>query len=176
MPSLSHSVSSLDEKFVSQDVVPGSNMRWENVIVSGLIRFERKQATQGYLVAPYIWLWMLARLPTSKNTERLCRFLRNWQFNDYAELLHLATGEGLPGNTTWQSFEVFCCSFRILRSLGFGDGEEVPLEFLHSGCKLRDDRETMVVNRHLDFAEAVHQYRSDEKVCCYLQGAVSRRS
>src|SRR5439155_8635167 len=157
-----------------EDVVPGSNMRWENVIASGLIWFERKQATQGYLVAPYIWLWMLARLPTSKNTERRCRFLRNWQFNDYAELLHLATGEGLPGNTTWQSFGVFCCSFRILRSLGFGDGEEVPLEFLHSGCKLRDDRETMVVNRHLDFAEAVHQYRSDSMARKYAATCKAR--
>jgi len=117
---------------------------------------------------------MLARLPTSKKTERLCRFLRNWQFNDYAELLHLATGEGLPGNTTWQSFEVFCCSFRILRSLGFGDGQEVPLKFLHSGCKLRDDQRTMVVNRHLDFAEAVHQYRSDSMARKYAATCKAR--
>jgi hypothetical protein len=147
-------------------VIPGSNLKWENVASSGLIWFEIAETdydydTRGYLVAPYIWLWMLARLRPSKNTERLCRFLSTWKFNDYEELLHLTTGEGLPGNSTWQSFEVFCCSFRILRSLGFGDGEEVPLELLHSGCKLRDDRETMVVNRYLDFAEAVHQYRTD---------------
>jgi len=36
----------------------------------------------------------------------MCQFLKNWQFNDYAKLLHLETGQGLPGNTTWQSFEV----------------------------------------------------------------------
>lgn len=149
-----------------RDIIPGSDLRWEHVTASGLIWFESDETdydydTQGYLVAPYIWLWTLARLPTSKNTERLCQFLRNWQFNNYAELLHLITGEGLPGNTTWQSFEEFCCSFRILRSLGFGDGQEVPLKCLHSGCKLRDDQEIIVVNRHLSFAEALHQYTTD---------------
>jgi len=50
---------------------------------------------------------------------------------------------------------MFCCSFRILRSLGFKDGQEVSLKLLHSGCKLRDDQETVVVNRYLEFAEAV---------------------
>ena len=147
-----------------RDVIPGSNLRWEDVTAPGLIWFERtgeNYDSQGYLIAPYIWLWMLARLRPSEDTKHLCQFLRNWQFNDYAELLHLATGEGLPGNTTWQSFEAFCCSIRILRSLGFKDGQEVPLKFLHSGCKLRDDQETMMVNRHLDFAVARCQYRTD---------------
>jgi hypothetical protein len=149
-----------------QDVIPGSNLKWENVVSSGLIWFEIIQTgyncgTWGYLVAPYIWLWMLSRLKPSKKTERLCRFLSTWKFNDYEELLHPTTGEGSPGDSTWQSFEVFCCKFRILRSLGFGDGEEVPLELLHSGCKLRDDRETMVVNRYLNFAKAGRQYKTD---------------
>ena len=31
--------------------------------------------------------------------------------------LYLTTGEGFSKNTTWQTFEMFCCSFRILRSL-----------------------------------------------------------
>ena len=106
---------------------------------------------------------MLARLQTSEKIENLCRFLKNWQFNDYAELLHLATGEGLLGNTTWQSFEVFCCSFRALLSLGFENGETVPLASLHSGCKLRDDDRTMVVNRHPGVCEAAHQYRTDSR-------------
>jgi hypothetical protein len=146
-----------------QDKIPGSDLKWEDVVSSGLIWFERAKTnynygTRGYLVAPYIWLWMLARLPPSENTERLCRFLRTWKFNDYEELLQLKTDQESP---SWQSFEVFCCSFRILRSLGFEDGQEVPLKLLHSGCKLRDDQETMVVNRYLKFAKAVHQYRTD---------------
>ena len=154
------------QKICLHKEIPGSNLRWEDVTASGLIWFESDRADydydlQGYLVAPYIWLWMLARMPPTKDTERLCKFLRNWQFNDYAELLYLKTGEGPPGNTTWQSFERFCCSFRILRSLGFKNGQEVALKDLHWGCKLRDDRKTMVVNRHLDLAEAVHQYKTD---------------
>jgi hypothetical protein len=144
-----------------QEAIPGTNLRWEQVTASGFIWFEGTGAyynTPGYLVAPYIWLWMLARLPTSHNTKRLCQFLRKWQFNDYTELLPLATGEGLSGNTTWQNFEAFCCSFRTLRSLGFGDREEVPLKSSHAGCKLRDDRNTMVVNRLPDNADAQLSY------------------
>ena len=145
------------------DNIPGSNLRWEDVASSGLVWFEGSGIDDvygplGYLVAPYIWLWMLARLPPEKNTKRLCQFLSTWKFNDYEQLLNLETDQGFPGDTTWQNFEVFCCYFRILRSLGFEDGEKVPLTLLHSGCKLRDDQETMVVNRHLDFARAVHQY------------------
>ena len=140
-------------------MIPGSALRWEDITASGLIWFEGSEADyddddEGYLVVPYIWLWMLARQESSGDTEHLRQFLRNWKFNDYTELLYLATGDGSTGDTTWQSFEVFCCKFRFLRSLGFGDGEEVPLKSLHSGCKLRDDENTMVVNRHLNFAEA----------------------
>jgi hypothetical protein len=145
-------------------LIPGSTLQWEHVTASGLIWFEKTETNydaHGYLVAPYIWLWMLARLKLSEDTRRLRQFLQDWQFNDYADLLHLMAGKGSLGNSTWQSFEVFCCSFRRLRSLGFEDGQEVPLKLLHSGCKLQDDKNTMVVNRHLDFAEAVHQYRTD---------------
>ena len=146
-----------------QDVIPGSDLRWEHVAALGLIWFERTEAdddydASGYLIAPYIWLWIFARLSPFEDAEHLCQFLRNWQFNDYAELLHLTTGEGPPRNTTWQSFEAFCCSFRILRSLGFKYGQEMPLKLLHSGCKLRDDQETIVVNQHLKVAEALQQY------------------
>jgi hypothetical protein len=146
--------------------IPGSTRRWEDVTSTGLTWFERAESfdTSGYLVAPYIWLWMLARLQASEGTEHLRKFLVDWQFNDYAELLCLKTGKGQVGNTTWQSFERFCCSFRILRSLGFGDEQEMSLKSLHSGCKLQDDRKTKVVNRHLKFAEAVRQCGTNSMV------------
>jgi hypothetical protein len=150
------------------DTIPGSNLRWEEITASGLIWFERAGTdyhydAPGYLVVPYIWLWMLARLDPSGDTGHLCQFLKNWQFNDYAELLCLTTSEGYTNSTTWQNFEMFCCSFRILRSLGFKYGQEVPLKLLHSGFKLRDDKETVVVNRHLKFAQAVRQCDTDSK-------------
>jgi hypothetical protein len=148
-----------------QDLIPGSDWRWEYVTAAGLLWFERTTTdydydynAPGYLVAPYIWFWMLARLTPSEDTDRLYRFLREWEFNDYKELLRLQTGKGPSGMMTWQNFETFCCYFRILRSLGFGDGQEVSLKSLHSGCKkLRDDKNTMVMNLHLGYAEAVHQ-------------------
>ena len=152
--------------------IPGSNLKWEHVIAPGLLWFERIETDSdsdsdydydydalGYLEAPYVWLWMLARLIPQRNTEPLCQFLREWDFNDYKELLRLESGSGPSGNVTWQDFETFCCYFRILRSLGFEDGQEVMLKHLHSGCKkIRDDTNSIMVNRHLKYAEADHQY------------------
>jgi len=150
------------------DTIPGSNVSWDDVTMSGLLWFERIRGTTGHLKAPYIWLWIIARLPFSNatqhrspDTSRLHEFLSQWEFNDYTELYYITTRKGSRGKLTWQCFEDFCCSFRALRSLGFDDGEKVRLKFLHSGCKLRDDRGTTVVNRHLGLAEARHQYRTD---------------
>ena len=69
------------QKICLHKEIPGSNLRWEDVTASGLIWFESDRADydydlQGYLVAPYIWLWMLARMPPTKDTERLCKFAR----------------------------------------------------------------------------------------------------
>ena len=110
---------------------------------------------------------MLARLTPSEgadclfqeSTRYFYQFLQKWEFNDYGQLLYLETGEGSCPIPTWQNFETLCCYFRVLRSLGFGDEQEVPLELLHSGCKLRDkDNQMMtVVNRHLHYAKPVHQ-------------------
>jgi hypothetical protein len=147
-----------------QDVIPGSDIRWEHVTASRLTWFERNRTgygSSGYLVAPYIWIWMLARLQTPKNTRSFMPVSKKLAIQRLRRASSSYDRRRTPGNSTWQSFEVFCCSFRILRSLGFGDGQEVPLEFLHFGCKLRDDGKTMVVNRHLNFTEAVHQYGTD---------------
>jgi hypothetical protein len=105
------------------DVIPGSDLRWEHVISSGLVWFEKKNelGTRGYLAAPYVWLWILSRQLPLVNTKRLCQFLVNCKFNDYEELVHLMTGKGSLGNTTWQSFEHFCCTFRARPMAIFGD-------------------------------------------------------
>ena len=134
------------------DKIPGTDLLWEHVTSSGLIWFESWSGYHGpgYLVAPYIWIWMLSTLSSAEGVDRpLRQFLSDWEFCDYSELLHLRTGKGLPVNTTWQSFEFFCQSFRVLRSLGFKERQKVPLEFLHSGCILKDDSKTIIVNRHL---------------------------
>ena len=151
-----------------QRPIPGSDMLWEHITAPGLLWFEKNGEpstsdsdydTPGYLAAPYIWLWLLARSLLSENIEPLCQFLRQWEFNDYQQLLHLQTGQGHAGNVTWQNFETFCCYFRILRSLGFGNGEEVMFQRLHFGCKkLRDDEGTVVVNQYLRYAQTTHQY------------------
>jgi hypothetical protein len=87
--------------------------------------------------------------------ERLCQFLTEWEFNDYQLLLHLETGKEPTGKSIWQDFETFCCYFRILRSLWFKNEEKVGFKRLHSGCKkLRDDSNTIVVNRRLYYQDS----------------------
>ena len=150
-----------------QETIPGSDLRWELITAPGLLWFEKIEEVSdseysydglGYLEAPYVWLWLFSRL-LPPDIERICQFLTEWQFNDYQQLLHLQTGKGPTGKVIWQDFETFCCHFRILRSLGFGDGQELSFKRLHAGCKkLRDDENTMVVNQHLAYAEAAHRY------------------
>ena len=99
-----------------RDNIPGSDLKWENVVSSGLIWFERADidsvcGPQGCLVAPYIWLWMLARLPPENNTESLCQFLSTWKFNDYEQLLSLEADQGFPGDTTWQTLRYSVATF-----------------------------------------------------------------
>ena len=82
--------------------IPGSKKHWHDVTASGLIWFQRRTdySTRGYLEAPYIWFWMLARLSPSEKTERVCLFLRNWEFNDYEHFLSLENGDGVLANPT----------------------------------------------------------------------------
>jgi hypothetical protein len=86
--------------------IPGSTLQWEHIIAPGLLWFKEAPGYQysygaeGYLVAPYMWLWLFARLlPT--DDRRLYQFLTEWEFNDYQRLLHLKTGKGQMGNSTW---------------------------------------------------------------------------
>jgi hypothetical protein len=86
--------------------IPGSTLQWEHIIAPGLLWFEEapgyqySHGAEGYLVAPYIWLWLFARLlPT--DDRHLYQFLTEWEFNDYQRLLHLKTGKGQVGNSTW---------------------------------------------------------------------------
>jgi hypothetical protein len=53
------------------NMIPGSDLRWEHVISSGLVWLEKKTEldTRGYPVAPYILLWMLSRQSPSANTD-----------------------------------------------------------------------------------------------------------
>jgi hypothetical protein len=150
-----------------QEFIPHSDRRWGHIIAKGLLWFEKIEEDSGseylfnpsgYLVAPYIWLWLFSNLIPACNTDRLAHFLKQWDFNDYAYLLHYKTGIGYTGKVTWQTFESFCCYFRILRSLWFENEQMVLFKDLHSGCKLRDDNNTKVMNRQLDYEEAIHQY------------------
>ena len=86
-----------------QKLVPGSDLAWEHVLAPGLIWFERIETDYGseydydalgYLEAPYIWLWMLARMIPPDAMRRL-KILRRWEFNDYKELVRLLTGKGV---------------------------------------------------------------------------------
>jgi hypothetical protein len=74
------------QKIYLMNLIPRSDLPWEHVTAPGLIWFERAKTngiedydydTPGYLMAPYFWLWMLARLAfqESPSDEYFYQFL-----------------------------------------------------------------------------------------------------
>lgn len=65
--------------------------------------------------------------------------LEGWIFADYNQLAYSLgyAGDGAqPGNESWEPFENFTASFRILKSKIFGSVEVVELCELHAGARL----------------------------------------
>jgi hypothetical protein len=87
----------------------------------GLIRFEG-----GRIVAPYVWVWILA----SKSND----VLRECCLGDYSEMEHnLSSGSTPRGAQCWQHWEEFNARFRRLKSVIYTG--EVEWRQLHAGAQ-----------------------------------------
>lgn len=62
-----------------EEKIPETEMTVEQVIQSGLIRFDTGGRQSGYLTAPYIWVWLFLKSPNN-NLDPL---IRDWPFWDY---------------------------------------------------------------------------------------------
>jgi hypothetical protein len=102
---------------------------------------------------PYIWLHLMLSSGFS------CA-LRQWRLMDYDAFMKPPPQDG----TEWEDFNA---NFRVLRSLAFGDQQEVTVADLHRGALIRPEalKTTKVINRYLERHQAVHRV-STRSSCC----------
>ena len=137
----------------AEDFIPGTPVLVEDILFPGLIRLEQEGVGPGYLVAPYIWIWILQRV-TSGIPDR-DGILAAWIFCDYHQLaLSLGYSDAQPGNVSWETFENFAASVRVLKSRIFPEGEEVELSRLHAGARLNFPEGIKIVNKQLVLQQA----------------------
>ena len=65
-----------------------------------------------------------------------------------------------PGNVSWENFENFVASFRVLKSRMIPDRGEVELARLHAGARLNLGKGIRIINRHLVLRQAIAQYET----------------
>ncbi|KAL1914250.1 uncharacterized protein VTP21DRAFT_9090 [Calcarisporiella thermophila] len=133
----------------ADECVPGTNKLPEELAQPGLIRYEVEAgADDGYLTAPYIWIWVLARIkPSSADLV-----LRDWNFCTYGELRSRREPSCPPGAQFWQHFEHFIASFRSLKSRVFNEGQLVDFSKVHVGARINGD--IQFVNHRLSLVRA----------------------
>lgn len=76
--------------------------------------------------------------------------LAGWIFCDNHPW-HIGWGyrDAQPGSQSWEHFEHFVASFRVLKSRVFMEQEEVELARLHAGARLNLDGNIRIKNHHL---------------------------
>jgi hypothetical protein len=140
------------------DKIPGTDRTVDSVVQPGLIQLDTTSegggfGISGYLTAPYIWIWMLAKAPGFD----LDPILRDWDFCDYNQLRSLlGDTDTPPGGRFWQDFEHFVARFRVLRSKIFPDGSKTSISEIHAGARLSGD--VKVINRHLKLRQAARRH------------------
>ncbi|KAG0287648.1 hypothetical protein BGZ97_007036, partial [Linnemannia gamsii] len=117
--------------------LPGTAKLPGELAIPGLIRYEQPNGlgSGGYLVAPYIWVWLFSYQPR----EDADPLLNNWRFCDYPDLKSKTDPRSPPGAQFWQHFEHFVATFRCLKSRVLEDGKRTTVSVIHTGARLNGD-------------------------------------
>ncbi|KAK3826764.1 MAG: hypothetical protein J3R72DRAFT_12604 [Linnemannia gamsii] len=128
--------------------LPGTVKLPGELAIPGLIRYEQPDGlgAGGYLVAPYIWVWLFSYQPQ----EGADPLLNNWRFCDYSDLKSKMDPRSPPGAQFWQHFEHFVATFRYLKSRVLEDGKPTTVSAIHTGARLNGD--ISFKNHHLKLA------------------------
>nr|CAG8597017.1 7039_t:CDS:2 [Entrophospora candida] len=115
---------------------------YEDYTHLGLVKFEvDSKSCRGYLICPYIWLWMIAHFTNDP-------ILRDWDFNYIQEMQHMEDTSLPPGLQYWQHFEHFVACIQVLKSEIFDNNEWITLEKLYNGAR-HSFGDTGIHNQHL---------------------------
>ncbi|KAI8598234.1 hypothetical protein EDD21DRAFT_193182 [Dissophora ornata] len=127
------------------EVLSGTNTTPNMLAIPGLVRFEQPGGigSEGYFVAPYIWVWLFSHRPQEGSDP----LLKSWRFCDYSDLQSKTDPRSPPGAQFWQHFEQFVATFRCLKSRVHQDGKRTRISEVHKGARLNGDIE--FTNHHL---------------------------
>ncbi|KAG0380321.1 hypothetical protein BGX24_008999 [Mortierella sp. AD032] len=134
--------------------VPGTFSLPGEIAIPGLIRYEQPSGlgAGGYLIAPYIWVWLFSYQP-KKGADPI---LNNWSFCDYSALKSKMDPRSPPGAQFWQNFEHFAATFRcLLKSRMLDEGEPTTISAIHAGARLNGN--ISFINHHLKLDLSSHQ-------------------
>ncbi len=133
------------------EIIPEINKTPDEITRHGLIQFEPTSPVSktGYLIAPYIWIWILAQ---QIGVDGL---LKDWQFSDYKKQASKLDSGSPPDARLWQKFEHFVATFRRLKSRVIKEGELTTISEVHAGARLNGD--IKFINHHLELGIASNQ-------------------
>ncbi|KAI1302690.1 hypothetical protein EDD11_005566 [Mortierella claussenii] len=133
--------------------LPGTGKLPGELAIPGLVRYQQPDGlgTGGYLVAPYIWVWLFSYQPK----EGADPLLMNWRFSDYSDLKSKMDPRSPPAAQFWQHFEHFVATFRCLKSRVLEDGKATRMSAIHTGARLNGD--IRFTNHHLKMAISSRQ-------------------
>ncbi|KAF9093994.1 hypothetical protein BGX27_001539 [Mortierella sp. AM989] len=133
--------------------LPGTTKKPGQLAIPGLIRYVQSNGigSEGYLTAPYIWVWLFSYQPEQDKDP----LLKNWCFNDYSEINSKLDPRSPPGAQFWQHFEHFLATFRCLKSRVLEDEELTTISTVHAGARLNGD--ITFKNHHLALEISSHQ-------------------
>ncbi|KAG0271060.1 hypothetical protein BGZ95_001193, partial [Linnemannia exigua] len=128
--------------------LPGTAKLPGELAIPGLIRYVQPNGlgAGGYLVAPYIWVWLFSYQPR----EGADPLLNNWRLCDYSDVKSKMDPRSPPGAQFWQHFEHFVATFRCLKSRVLEDGKRTTVSAIHTGARLNGD--IRFKNHHLKLA------------------------
>ncbi|RUS15929.1 hypothetical protein BC937DRAFT_91797 [Endogone sp. FLAS-F59071] len=106
-----------------------TDKRPDQIASPGLIQYVKDHGNSGYLTAPYIWIWMLAK--------NIGESIPNWRFDDYNEHMSKEDKALPPESLTWQNFEHFNARFRCLKSWVLDEGTYTTISKVHYGARLK---------------------------------------
>ncbi|RHZ72723.1 hypothetical protein Glove_240g37 [Diversispora epigaea] len=139
--------------------IPNTNKTPDELVGNGLIRFERinEDGPTGYLVAPYIWLWIFAEISHEQGDP----ILRDWEFTDYTEQRVLLDPVSSLHSKAWQSFEKFVALIRCIKSSIIKEDELTTMSEIHAGARLNGD--IQFKNHNLRLEVAKHQTNTNSE-------------
>ncbi|CAG8520200.1 1261_t:CDS:2, partial [Funneliformis mosseae] len=134
----------------------GQKINVDDVIQFGLVRFESYDHNRvvGYLLCPYIWLWIMAHAYHENVNDP---FLRSWDCSYYNEVLSESGEPSIPpGCQYWQHFVA------QFKSNIYNYDQRIDLSVIHNGAT-HNFGQVFISNRQLTLSKSIERVNTKSK-------------